>query len=162
MYIFMKFLHSRKGFTLIELLIVIAIIGLLASMVLVGFGTFRSRGRDARRIADMREVQNALELFYTKSNRYPDATEAADWAGLTATLLAAGIGINAVPNDPLPPAVYLYSPSTDFQNYVIGATMEDPAHPVLLSDVDDPVNFPLANVGVSCGDAVAPVYCVAF
>lgn len=158
MFIFMNFLRLKKGFTLIELLIVIAIIGLLASMVLVGFGSFRSRGRDARRIADMREVQNALELFYTRNNAYPASL---DWATLTTDLMGAGIGVNAIPNDPLGPLLtpYLYSASVDHQNYVIGATIEDPTHPVLTTDVDDPVNFPLENVGVSCAD---PIYCVAF
>lgn len=158
MSIFMNFLRLKKGFTLIELLIVIAIIGLLASMVLVGFGSFRSRGRDARRIADMREVQNALELFYTRNNAYPASL---DWATLTTDLIGAGVGINAIPNDPLDPTTrpYVYSPSaTDFQNYVIGATLEDAAHPVFGTDVDA-VGFPLQNVTVDCTD---PVYCVAF
>ena len=161
MCIFMNFLHPRKGFTLIELLIVIAIIGLLASMVLVGFGSFRSRGRDARRIADLRETQNALELFYTRNNAYPAS---ADWATLTTDLIGAGVGINAIPNDPLDPLLrpYVYSPSTpDLQNYVIGALLEDASHPVLANDVDDPLNFPLQNI-VDCGDITAPVYCVVF
>ncbi|MBI2591553.1 MAG: prepilin-type N-terminal cleavage/methylation domain-containing protein [Candidatus Brennerbacteria bacterium] len=153
---------SKKGFTLIELLIVISIIGLLASIVLVGFGSFRARGRDARRIADLRETQNALELFYTKNNAYPGSL---DWATLISDLTGAGIGVNAIPNDPLNsptnPIVYLYSPSTDFQNYAIGAVLEDPNHPVLQTDVDSPLNFTDVN-GIDCGDLTAPVYCVAF
>jgi prepilin-type N-terminal cleavage/methylation domain-containing protein len=54
---------NKKGFTLIEVLTVVAIIGLLASIVLVGLGSFRTRGRDTRRIADLRSTQNALELY---------------------------------------------------------------------------------------------------
>lgn len=65
-------LQKEKGFTLIELLIVVAIIGLLASAVLVGLGGFRARGRDARRIADLRETRKALELYYIKNNKYPE------------------------------------------------------------------------------------------
>ena len=59
-------MKKEKGFTLIEMLIVVATIGLLASVVLVGLGSFRSRGRDARRIADIRSVQNSLNFIMLK------------------------------------------------------------------------------------------------
>ncbi len=62
---------NRKGFTLIELLIVIAIIGILASVVLVGIGPAQRSGRDARRIADLRQIQNALELYKSANGQYP-------------------------------------------------------------------------------------------
>jgi prepilin-type N-terminal cleavage/methylation domain-containing protein len=53
---------GSKGFTLIELLVVIAIIGLLASIILASLNTARQKGRDARRIADLKEMANAMEL----------------------------------------------------------------------------------------------------
>ena len=85
-------LKTNQGFTLIELLIVVAIIGLLASVVLVGLGGFRARGRDARRIADLRETQNALELYYTKNNKYPSISGIDTWESLKTSLIGAGIG----------------------------------------------------------------------
>ena len=62
---------NNKGFTLIELLVVIAIIGLLASVVLLALNGARAKSRDAKRIADVRQMASALEIFYNDFNSYP-------------------------------------------------------------------------------------------
>lgn len=60
-----------KGFTLIELLVVIAIIGILASIVMVNLTVARQKARDARRIADIKNIQLSLEEFYSANLYYP-------------------------------------------------------------------------------------------
>ena len=65
-------LHTG-GFTLIELLVVISIIGVLGSIVLASLDSSRSAAFDARVLADMREVQRAVETFRTEHNEYPCA-----------------------------------------------------------------------------------------
>ena len=66
---------KTSGFTLIELLVVIAIISLLSSVVLASLNGARSKARDARRIADTRQIQTALELYYDSYGNYPVMTE---------------------------------------------------------------------------------------
>lgn len=60
-----------SGFTLIELLVVIAIIGVLSSVVMVSINNSRAKARDVKRIADIRQLVNALELYYSANNSYP-------------------------------------------------------------------------------------------
>lgn len=64
-------MHSKKGFTIIELMVVIAIIGLLASIVMVSLGGAREKSRDSRRQADLKSIQLALSLYYNDNGMYP-------------------------------------------------------------------------------------------
>jgi prepilin-type N-terminal cleavage/methylation domain-containing protein len=66
---------KKRGFTLIELLVVIAIIGILATLAVVALQQARSRARDSKRMADMKQVQTALELFFNENGRYPTTEE---------------------------------------------------------------------------------------
>lgn len=65
---------SNKGFTLVELLVVMSIIGVLAALAVGSFRTAQMRGRDATRKSDLKQISNALELFYADYGRYPAAS----------------------------------------------------------------------------------------
>jgi prepilin-type N-terminal cleavage/methylation domain-containing protein len=65
-----------QGFTLIELLVVIAIIGVLASIIMVSLTSARAKGRDSRRIADIKNIQLGLEEYYNDNLRYPTSISA--------------------------------------------------------------------------------------
>jgi len=150
-------MNNKKGFTLIEVLIVVSIIGILASIILVGLGAFRSRGRDTRRLADVRQVQGALELYYSKNGSYPAG-------GYTAVKTATegptpGLGIAKLPNDPNPSSNYLYQ--TNGQSYVLGAALEDGTNAALNDDIDAIPSGFSGDAGLNCLDANKQ-YCVQF
>ncbi|MEI7451648.1 MAG: type II secretion system protein [Candidatus Falkowbacteria bacterium] len=69
------FHKKKKAFTLIELLVVIAIIGILATIAVIALQNARAKARDARRVADVKQIQTALELFFNDAQRYPTSTE---------------------------------------------------------------------------------------
>ena len=66
---------NKPAFTLIELLVVIAIIGLLTTIAVISLNNARAKARDAKRVADVKQTQTALELFFNDKGRYPTTGE---------------------------------------------------------------------------------------
>ncbi len=147
-------LMGKKGFTLIEMLIVIAIIGILASIVLVGIGPVQRQARDARRVSDLRQVQNALELYFSKNTEYPDA---GSWGELTTDLTTgANPIVKSLPQDPRSGQSYEYERDASGNGYILAAQLEDPNNGVLTGAPEG-----VSVNGLNCGEADA-VYCVQF
>ncbi len=65
--------HTAKGFTLIEILVVIAIIGILATIVLTSLGSARTKAVDAKAQAELSSMRGQAELFYGDYNDYGTA-----------------------------------------------------------------------------------------
>jgi prepilin-type N-terminal cleavage/methylation domain-containing protein len=156
-------MHSRPGsdgFTLIEILIVVAIIAILASVVLVGLGPTQQAGRDARRISDLSEVQNGLELYYNKNGNYPDPSSGQTWSALQTLLTGAGVGVSSVPSDPSSNRSYQYWWSVGATSYVLGATLENANNSVLTNYTSISVgsNF-TASVAAAGSVTIVPTDC---
>ncbi len=101
----------KNGFTLIELLIVLAIIGVLSTLLMTNFIGVRQRSRDVQRKSDLRQIQSALETYRTDNTFYPEfgPTGGCGWAviggpgdpsGYTATQLKNGKYLLTIPQDP--------------------------------------------------------------
>jgi len=54
---------KNRGFTLIELLVVVGIISLLSSVIMAGVSQAKVRAQDTRRVQDLVQLRNALELY---------------------------------------------------------------------------------------------------
>lgn len=63
-------MRSKKGFTLIELVVVVGIIALLAAITIVALGRQQARSRDAKRVADLTNINTAL-VSYIADNYEP-------------------------------------------------------------------------------------------
>lgn len=62
---------KSKSFTLIEMLVVVFIIGILATLIIISVSSARAKGRDTKRVADLKSIQTALEMFYEVNGKYP-------------------------------------------------------------------------------------------
>ncbi len=60
--------------TKIEILVIGLIVGVLGTMAVVAVTSARSSMRDAVRIANVREVQTALEFYFNNVNSYPETS----------------------------------------------------------------------------------------
>ncbi len=156
----MKQKKTFKGFTLIEMILVVTIIAILATSVLVGLGGARTSARNSRRVGDLRNIQNALELYYNKNGYYCPTQ---GYNNLVNCLQDLG---TRVPTDPLVASGwrYYYAPlnsggGATNQQYVLGAKLEG------LTPEDSLMKNSLIGISVEgqqCGKCFTGycVYCV--
>jgi general secretion pathway protein G len=64
--------RRNRGMTLIEIMVVITILGLIAAAVGVAVIPQLNQARRDRAELDIKNIQNALKLYYTKKGNYPD------------------------------------------------------------------------------------------
>lgn len=138
-------MKGNRGFTLIELLVVISIIGMLSSVIFASIDSTRAKARDARRLSDMRQMVNALELYASNNNgRYPNTgsnySNPRPWSWTISALGGEWIpGLNSqyIPSIPVDPknthpaytsatdADYTYIYNSDGRGYCIQISLEN-------------------------------------
>lgn len=92
-----------RGFTLTELIIVISIIGFLAVIGLIYLRSQIYKGNDARRKADIKKIQNAVEEYEKDHDCYPLPSLVSCKPGTNLNPY-----ISKVPCDPVTDASYYY------------------------------------------------------
>jgi len=157
--------QKGAGFTLIELLVVISIIGFLASMAIFAFNNARMKARDTKRLADIRQVQYALELYFDNNGEYPEIDKARsfkDNGNGTLWLSGAGSLGNALspymPNlilDPLNNSLsreYIYDSEGGY-GYGLACSLEDIGYDNIEQNDNGQSNL-MYEVGPDVGDGI--------
>lgn len=66
---------GEKGFTLLELMIVIAIIGILATLAQPSYKAAVKKSREAALKEDLYNIRSVLDQYYADNGKYPDSLE---------------------------------------------------------------------------------------
>ncbi|HZS42642.1 MAG TPA: prepilin-type N-terminal cleavage/methylation domain-containing protein [Candidatus Paceibacterota bacterium] len=112
-------MKRSRGFTLIELIVVIGIIGLLTAIVIANLGTARAKGRDSKRASDIKQLQLALENYFTNNQTYPVCNDTSCLPGALAPTY-----LPSMPTDPTNSGNYVYGYIGNASTYCLGITLE--------------------------------------
>ncbi|OGG17734.1 hypothetical protein A3D78_02820 [Candidatus Gottesmanbacteria bacterium RIFCSPHIGHO2_02_FULL_39_14] len=121
---------KQSGFTLIEILIVIALIGIIGTAFLSNFFSSIARGRDSRRKQDLRSIAQALELYYSDNQSYPDSLPAVG-VKFTHPDNPDTLYLQETPGDPQTDKIYCYE--SDGSWYRLTANLENTSDPDVLT-----------------------------
>ncbi|MEI7452424.1 MAG: FISUMP domain-containing protein [Candidatus Falkowbacteria bacterium] len=92
---------KKRGFTLIELLVVVAIIGTLITIATFSISTLRAKGRDTKRVTDIKKIQLVLENYYRDEQSYPTSI---NFGGDLLGTRSSTTYMSSIPNNPAPQA----------------------------------------------------------
>jgi prepilin-type N-terminal cleavage/methylation domain-containing protein len=119
--------HDKPaGFTIIELLVTVAIIGILTAIGIAYFTRAQEKARDSRRMADLKAIQDALQLYYNDYQHFPNTDPVLRWNRFgTRDLDPNGTQyIKRAPEDPGDGLGYFWRSLDDGDCYCISAPLE--------------------------------------
>ena len=98
--------RSQRGFTLVELMIVVAVIGVLATIAVPLYTNMMGRARIAKAQADLRAIASAATIYQAHMGSIPAAVTDLTQTTTNAQNLTAGPFLGSVP---APPATWSYA-----------------------------------------------------
>lgn len=95
MTIYTQRLNKKNGFTIVELIVVIAIIGILVSLTIITYGSWRKTASVNSVNSDLKNVAVSMENYRNFNNVYPTTipTNFTSSPDVTLTLKTIGTGI---------------------------------------------------------------------
>jgi hypothetical protein len=111
-------------------------------------------------VADLRQVQNALELYYAKNSAYPPGS-LSDWDDFSSELINAGIGVVKIAKDPTAGQTYYYLTDSFSQSYVVAARLEVAESSLFSDSYTDPITD-FSGTNPPPVDCNSPFYCIRF
>lgn len=134
----LSFFKKATGFTIIELLAVMAVIGILTTIVAGGYRQTQRRGRDAQRKSDLKQMSQSLEVYLSDHGTYPQSsvdgrimgcpaeTTECDWGSGQFSDSTGNIYFVNLPDDPSSSQDYFYRAFDSNRKYQIFAWLENP------------------------------------
>ena len=151
-------MNHTKGFTLIEIMVVIAIIGILASIVLAAVSSARKQGKDGSAMQSITSIRSQAELCYNGGATCGSATYgtagAGNVTGGTPSGLSGACNDTQVVNLLIAASAQL--PNTTAVNCNVGLSGKTYIVWTTLNTQTAPANFCIDSTGFAGNLAIAP------
>ncbi|HZP37060.1 MAG TPA: prepilin-type N-terminal cleavage/methylation domain-containing protein [Methylomirabilota bacterium] len=111
--------RREQGFTLVELMVVVAVIGVLATIAVPLYANVQARGRIAKAQADTRALASAVTIYSAHAGRIPTALSQLTTVVTNAAGVAGGPFLGSVPTAPGGWSAYSYTANTSVGTFTI-------------------------------------------
>ena len=140
---------NKQAFTLVELIVSITILSILGTIAFLSLQWYSQDARNSTRLADLWSIESSLELYQTKTSKYPKPSNSFEvtysWAvawyqwNFWESALTNLWNLSKTPVDPLTGNLYTYSVTNSFWEYEL-ATIEEGSTAMILNWVHAATN----------------------
>jgi len=114
-----RWMRREPGFTLVELMVVVAVIGVLATIAIPLYSNMQARARIAKAQADARTLASAVSIYSAHMGRIPSALTQLTTVATNPTGQPGGPFLSVVPAAPGGWGTYVYTPNVAAGTYTI-------------------------------------------
>ncbi|MDD3711543.1 MAG: prepilin-type N-terminal cleavage/methylation domain-containing protein [Patescibacteria group bacterium] len=142
---FSKKNHQKIAFTLVELLATISIIAIILTIAIASFSNTREDSRNNQRVSDIKQIQLALEKYYSDNGSYPNELNFGESLATGSKTYMSTLPTNPTPRDDgdCSDNEYQYSYNPEINSYMLGFCISRNS-----SDVESGTNYALP-IGIS-------------